>query len=315
MVRHERSVTAIAAIALFACLAVVSAADTLTNRSLLGTNAPSPTPAPTPTPTPSSLKIVQFGPSGTPAQFLSLMKDMTVDVIELQAGTYSGQNGWHALAINVDRTARPLLIRPAAGAAVVWDGAGGQTGTAGLFYVGWSSKTAVIRFDPAGTGGSFTITGYSIGQTGLISTAWCEDCQFNGFIVRNTTAPTTNGQTAWALYLSSDGVHRGQRITANDWDVDNTGTSPTVNGMQLEHSPQNDGVTALRWNVKGGRWAFVGRLDATGLDIEGWTISGTSGPAFDSQGPAGVVKNMHATTSGAPIIQAPMVNSGGNIWQ
>jgi hypothetical protein len=63
-----------------------------------------------------------------------------------------------------------------------------------------------------------------------------------------------------------------------------------------------------------GYWAFVGRLDATAVDIEGWTISGTDGPSFDCEGPSGVVRNMHATGSGAPIIESPMVDGGGNVW-
>jgi len=282
--------------------------------ALVATRTPTPppggsaTPTPTPTPTPAPIipgqKVVQFGTSGTQAQFLALMKNMSIDVIEMQPGTY---RGWH-LSFDVDRTARPLTVRPAAGGSVVFDDAGGQTHQ-GLFYAGWSSYTSHITFQ-----GPFQITNYSIGQTGLVSTAWVADLAFNGFTVRGTTAPSTNGQTAWAVYVSSDGTHRGTNLTFNDWDVDNSGTSPTVNGMQLEHSPQAIGVTALRWTVKGGYWGFVGRADATGVDIEGWTISGTSGPSFDSEGPAGIVKNMHATTSGAPIIQSPMVNGGGNVW-
>jgi hypothetical protein len=73
-------------------------------------------------------------------------------------------------------------------------------------------------------------------------------------------------------------------------------------------------VTALRWTVKGGRWAFVGRLDATAVDVEGWTISGVAYSSFDSEGPAGIVSNMNVTTSGPPIIDSPMVDGGGNTW-
>ena len=275
-----------------------------------GTPTPTPTPAPTsaPTSTPPPMapgaKVVVFPLNGTSAQFAALTKDMTIDVIEMTGGTYTG---WHDVAINVDRTARPLLIEPVPGSTVTWNGNAGAGD--GLFYPGWSSFTSHITFQ-----GPFQITNFSIGQTGLISTAWVADMTFNGFTVRGTTAPTTNGQTAWALYISSDGVHSGARITANDWNVDNTGTSPTVNGFQMEHGPQANGVTALRWIVTGGRWGAVGRVGGTGVDIEGWTITGANYSSFDFEGPAGIVKNMHAINSGPPIIDSPMVNGTGNIW-
>jgi hypothetical protein len=232
------------------------------------------------------------------------MKNMSIDVIEMTPGTY---RGWH-LSIDIDRTARPLTIRPVSGGTVAFDDTGGTT-QEGLLYPGWHGYTSNITFQ-----GPFQITNYTIGQTGLISTAWASQMAFNGFTVRGTTAPTTNGQQAWAAYVSSDGIHRASDLTFDDWDVDNTGTSPTVNGLQLEHAPQADGVTALRWTVKGGRWAFVGRLDATAVDVEGWTISGVAYSSFDSEGPAGIVSNMHVTTSGPPIIDSPMVDGGGNSW-
>jgi hypothetical protein len=231
------------------------------------------------------------------------MKDMSVDVIEMQPGTY---RGWH-LWFDIDRTARPLTVRPAAGGTVIFDDAGGQTHQ-GLFYAGWSGYTSNITFQ-----GPFQITNYSIGQTGLVSTDWAADLAFNGFTVRGTTAPSTNGQTAWAVYVSSDGTHRGTNLTFNDWNVDSSQSDHKVSGLQLYHTPQAIRVTALRWKVTGGYWGFVGRGNATGVTIEGWTITHCI-VSFDSNGPAGVVKNMHASTSGSPTIMRPMVDGGGNVW-
>jgi len=271
---------------------------------------PTATPSPTPTPTVSAQKIAQFGNWGTPAQFLALMKDMSIDVIEMAAGTYFG---WH-LFFDVDRTARPLTVRPAAGATVIFDDSGGETSD-GLFYPGWSSYTSNITFQ-----GPFQVTNYVIGQTGLVSTAWVANLTFNRFVVKGTTAPTTNGQTAWAVYVSSDGTHRGSNLTFNDWNVDNSQSGHKVSGLQIYHTPQAVGISALRWTVTGGFWGIVGRGDATAVVIDGWTIGNTVYP-FDSdsgesgRGPAGTVSNMTSTGSAnAPIITSPMVDGGGNSW-
>jgi len=233
------------------------------------------------------------------------MKNMSIDVIEMQPGTY---RGWH-LFFSIDRTARPLTIRPAAGGTVTFDDAGGTTHD-GLFYPGWGGYTSHITFQ-----GPFRITNYNIGDTGVIATAWAVDLTFDGFSVSGTLAGSaTNAQNAHVVYISSDGSHRGGNLTFDDWTVNNTASNHRVSALQLYHTPQVHGLTALHWTVTGGYWGFVGRGDATGVDIEGWTISGTSGPAFDSEGPAGIVKNIHASNSGAPEILAPMVNGGGNVW-
>jgi hypothetical protein len=259
-------------------------------------------PAPKPKPPVSRQKIVQFGTSGTQSQFLALMKNMSIDVIEMAPGTY---RNWH-IEINIDRTARPLTIRPARGT-VTFDGAGSSSHE-GLITAGWSGYTSHITFD-----GPFQITNYKIGQTGLIITDWASYLTFNGFTVRGTTAPSTNGLTAWAVYVSSDGSHHGSHLTFDYWNVDNSASSHKVSGLQLYHTPQATGVTALHWKVTGGYWGFVGRGNATGVKIEGWTISHCV-VSFDSNGPAGIVKDMHASTSGAPTIRKPMVDGGGNVW-
>jgi hypothetical protein len=286
------------------------------------TPSPQLTPAPTPKPPPkatsrptvtrpappkphkaaSNQRVAIFPTSGTQAQFLALMKNMSIDVIEMEPGTY---RGWH-LFFDIDRTRRPLTVRPAHGT-VTFDNAGGGNPD-GLLYPGWHGYTAHITFS-----GPFVIQNYKIEQTGLISTAWASHMAFNGFTVRGTTAPTTNGETAYAVYVSSDGVHRGSYLTFDNWNVDNTKSDQKVSGLQLYHTPQAIGVTALHWRVTGGHWGFVGRGDATGVKIEYWTISGCI-VSFDSNGPAGIVKYVHASSSGAPTIRSPMVNGGGNTW-
>lgn len=260
------------------------------------------TPRPAPTSTP---RVVTFPSSGTPAQFGALVQDMTIDVIEIQSGTY---RAWHML-IDVDRSARPLTVRPTPGAAVTWDGAGDGS-SAGLFAFGSKGLTSDLTFV-----GPFTVQNYTLGSTGLVWTGYVRNLTLNGFVVRNITAAAeVNRHNAHVLYVSSDGTHRGTKIVANDWDVDLTASAHRVSGLHMYHAPPAVGVTALRWKVSGGYWGFVGRFDAADVTIDGWTITDCTVP-FDSEGPAGVVRNVRATRSGAPIIRAPMQDGGGNSWQ
>jgi hypothetical protein len=259
-------------------------------------------PAPKPRKTASNQKIVQFPLSGSQSSFEALMKDMSIDVIDMAPGTY---HGWH-LEFSINRTARPLTIRPARGT-VIFDGTGSSSHE-GLITAGWSGYAAHITFS-----GPFQINNYTIGQTGLIITDWASYLTFDGFSVRGTKAPSTNGQTAWAVYISSDGTHHGSHLTFDYWNVDSSASGHKVSGMQLYHTPQAAGVTALHWTVTGGFWGFVGRGNATGVTIEYWTIKNCT-VSFDSNGPAGVVKYVHASSSGGPTIRSPMVNGGGNTW-
>jgi hypothetical protein len=292
-----------------------STGSTCTNQQCITTG-----PTVTPTSTPNSLKIVQFPATGTQAQFVALMKDMSVDVIEIAAGTYTG---WHIGGSGqpifaISRAARPLLVRPAPGAAVVWNGAG--TAGDGWFYAGdWhtggSTITDYITFDPAGTGGSFTLQNYALGQSGLVSTFWTDHVTFNGFRVRNVTG-IAGGQTSWAVYLSSDDTHRGGNLTFNNWNVAVSGHS--ISGFQAYHATSGlpIGVTLKGWIVDGAHVAMLAWGDVSGVDVENWIIT-NSDYAVNTDGiAAGILKNNTASGSTyAPIIKAPFVDGGGNVWK
>ena len=290
-----------------------SSGFTCTNQQCIASSVP------TPTSTPKSQKIVQFGPSGTQAQFTALLADMSVDVIEIAAGTYTG---WHIGGSSqpifaISRAARPLLIRPAPGAAVVWDGAG--TAGDGWFYAGdWhtggSTITDYITFDPTGTGGSFTLQNYALGQSGLVSTFWTDHVAFNGFRVRNVTGI---GQTSWAVYVSTDGTHRGSNLTFNNWDVA-VPPGRSISGFQAYHATSGlpVGITLKGWTIDGAWVAMLAWGDVSGVDVENWTIT-NCGYAVDTDGiAAGILKNNTASGSTyAPIIKAPFIDGGGNIWK
>jgi hypothetical protein len=285
------------------------------------TRTPAATPIPTPTPTAtatptSSLpaqRVASFGPAGTATDFVQLMANMTVDVIEIQAGTYTG---WHIggsgqPAFTVLRT-RPLVIRPAAGATVIFDGTGVPSGD-GWFYAGrWTAQSSPVggfTFE-----GPFILQNYALGQQGLVSTYWAQHVAFNGFQTRGITG-LTGGSTSWQVYVSSDGVHRGTDLAFDDWTVAPT-PGGNVSGFQTYHNPQADGVRASGWSIAGPHIAILSWGDARGVEIDGWTITGCGYPVSTDGVAQGVLRSNIATgCSNAPIIKAPFVDGGGNTWR
>lgn len=265
--------------------------------------------------------IAQFPAGGPPAAFLTLMADMTIDVIEMAAGTYVHWNLW----FNIDRTSRPLLIRPAAGAAVVFSGS--PVNGSGLLYPGWISKTAYITFDPAGTGGSFEINGYGINSTALVAPAWVDHFAANGFLVRNCTASAGASASPWQQWVvySSGVVGTGSSnaSTFNDWEV-HLEDDPYgyVQGAVVAGYIPTTGVTMLRWKVtasaahKPNYACYAEHVSASvaGVDVESWTITNCNFPFTANAGVAGTVKNMTSTGCGAPSIGSPFVDGGGNSW-
>jgi hypothetical protein len=274
---------------------------------------PSPAPTPTPAPTSPGQAVVSFGPNGTQAEFVALMADTSVDVIEIADGTYSG---WHIggsgqPAFTINRSGHPLLVRPAAGATVIFDGAGVPSGD-GWFYAGrWTTQSA-----PVGSftfQGPFVIQNYALGQQGLVSTYWAEHVAFSGFATRGITG-LSGGSTSWQVYVSSDGIHRGSDLTFDDWTVAAT-PGKNASGLQTYHDPQASGVHAVGWTIDAPHIAILSWGDATGVDVEGWRITNADYPVSTDGVAAGILRNNSATGSMyAPIIKAPFVDGGGNSW-
>jgi hypothetical protein len=245
------------------------------------------------------LKIVSFGPTVTASRLLASIADNTIDVIELAGGMYTPG----PVTINVART-RPLLIRPAKGATVVF--AKGSTTAFAFGFAGGVAGNITMQ--------GFIFDDYHIGATGIIWIGNAHDITLNSMTVRNSTGL---GGTSWALYLSTDNGTGPSNIVANDWLVDGGGR--TLGALQSYHNPNARGVTALRWKVSNCAYTIYAHSDATGLDIEDWTADscGLTTYAFLSvilQDVGGIIKNVHSTNSGAAAIGAPMVDGGGNTW-
>jgi len=243
--------------------------------------------------------VVRLAPNVTASEFVSIAEDNTIDVIELESGTYRPG----IIRLNVDRT-RPLVIHPVSGATVVFAG-----GSRPAFYIGLGGVAGGITIQ------GLVFDGFSMGPDGIVWLGNCHDITVSGMTVRNST-----GQAgfSWALYVSTDGGAGPSNVVANDWTIDGGGRS--LGRLAIGNSPAAQGVTALRWHVTNASYAVYSTTPATGVDIEDWTVdsSGLTTFAYLSvvfERTTGRIRNVHATNSGGSEILAPMIDAGGSTWR
>ena len=248
--------------------------------------------------------VVQLGPNASAAQIEAVIKDTSIDTLELLPGTYSPGR---QVYVNVDRS-RHLLIHPKTPGTVVFKGGGRPA-----FYIGLGGEAG---WSASARGGNVTIDGlifdgYHMGPDGIIWTGNAHDITLTHITVRNSTG---QGDTSWALYVSTSGGRGTTNLVANYWTVDGGGR--TLGAMQTYHNPNGHGIVLHHWTVKNAVYAIYAQSDATGLDIDDWTISSTGNGSVSVvlSNVSGVIKNVHATDSDGPSISAPMVDGGGNSW-
>jgi len=248
----------------------------------------------TPAPTPAQ-RVVSFTPGQSAATLLALLGDESVDVIELN-GTYSFTA---PIYLDIERT-RPIVVRPAAGATVVFSGAN-IPGGAGQFEIGDHGKAGNVTMQ------GITFDGYVLGQIGIFHIFNAHDITLNDMVVRNSRA---NGTTAapyhsWAVYITSTATVIPTNITVNNWTID--GSARGMSALQVYGGSH---ITASGWSVAHAYFAVYscsGRGPLTDFVVSNWTISDTSSSSNASvyfKSVTGTYSSVHATGSGA------LVNSG-----
>jgi hypothetical protein len=258
-----------------------------------------------PTPPAPTQRVVSFTPSQASSDFLTLLKDESIDVIELE-GTYR----LPYMIINIDRT-RPVVVRPVAGATVVMSGAnyGGEP----QFYFGRGGKAGNITMQ------GFIFDGFVLSQTGIIHVFNAHDVTLNDMVVRNSRANGTTAlpRHAWALYLSSNATVRPVNITANRWIID--GSARQMSALQV-YGGSN--VTATDWSVEHAYYAIYASNEQGPVDnlvLDAWTIddtcpmrSGTDSQAVSFRNASGRFSNMRARASGGLLnVGTPRMTDGG----
>lgn len=292
----------------------------------LPTPAPSPTPPPTPNPTPTSTPtprptltptptpgLVVRSFNGTQAQFTALLSDMSIDVIELAAGT----RAWDKVQVNVDRTARPLTVRPATGATVTFVGPGKTT--EGVFFFGSSSTAKWITFD------GFAFDGISLSQCGVFEVRSTSHVTLRNMTFRNLRrdpAYSDKPYKSWAAYIS--GAHRHDALVLDRWTMLAPAVSRDVSGIQIASGTVPSGSVSLtNIALTNYVYALYAEVPISALTLDGWTLANTgnhSTPAsirFTAAAISGSYRNIHATGSDPLLNQSTgtMVNGGGNSWQ
>lgn len=261
--------------------------------------------SPTVVTTPPGAVVKAFPATGTQAQFLAALADPTIDVLELAPGTYH----FAETVINIDRTDRPLIVRPAANARVIFagDAAGG-----GQFYFGLGGVAAYLAFEFGGV----TFDGYTLGDTGLVWMGNANHITFDGPTIQNVTSTGSGPIYSWALYLSVDAGVSPSFVAVDDWTV--IGASHDFSALQAGHPPSvAANIDARRWNVSGVAYSVYAYGTVTDLILDDWTITNSvvadrPYTVYFGSGVSGTYTNMHAAGSGGIESTGKMTDGGGN---
>lgn len=274
---------------------------------------------------PPSQNVAQFPGAGpnTAAAFLSLVANMTYDAIEIAGGTYT----WDGVHIDVDRSSRPLTVRPRSGEIVTFVGDGATS--EGIFFLGYNSYTAYITFDGIIDGG-FQFTGMELAAAGIwevrsSSHVTIAHCRYTNIRRSTTIGDDPQPYKTWMFYIS---MGSGVRNNADLWIHHQKVDRPTIN---RNHAFANNGSSTLvNGDIKigpgidltGVTYAFYGDVANTGhtLTLDGWTLNdcGWSGDPSSIRFTAKVINvvysNIHATSSDPLHNQSlgTVVNGGGN---
>ena len=258
------------------------------------------------TPAPGAI-IKPFPATGTQVQFLAALSDPTIDVLELAPGTYH----FARTVINVDRTDRPLLVRPATGAKVTFagDAAGG-----GQFYFGMGGVAAYLAFEFTGV----TFDDYTLCDTGLVWMGNANHITFHAPTVQDFTCAGTAAIYSWALYLSVDAGVSPSYIAADDWTV--IGADDDLSALQVGHPPSSGAhIYARDWSVSSVAYAIYAYGTVTDLIIDGWSIANSvvadrPYTVYFGSEVSGTYSNIHAVGSGGIESTGAMTDGGGNSW-
>ena len=279
-----------------------------TNSTAPNSTAPNTTTPNSSNPVNSTVRTVSFTPSQTSGDFLALLRDETIDVIELD-GTYN----LPYTIINIDRT-RPVLVRPAEGATVIFSGA--NIGTDPQFWFGLNGKAGGITMR------GFIFDGFILGQQGIIQARDVHNMAFNDMTVRNSRANSMKAQPyhSWAIYLDANSTVFPVNFTANNWTVDIS--LHQMSALQV----YGGNITARNWKVTGAYYAVYasgsGRGPINNLILDGWTITDSGAPCWGhanvsvaAEYASGAFGNMHLIKSGEIMnVGTPrLVDGGGNI--
>ena len=193
----------------------------------------------------SASSIATMTSSNTKAQFLTKCADMTIDVIELTSGTYT----WQDVHIDVDRTSRPLTIRPALGATCNFVGPATTTGI--ILSFGHVSIAKYITLDgrPGGTGdGSGLIfKDLELAQSGVIEVRGSDYLTFQYLTFQNLARDYGVSGTAeyksYCFYISGAGAGNNDHLLLDNCWFKSPAVYRDISCLQIASSGSHGNVT------------------------------------------------------------------------
>lgn len=291
------------------------------------------TPEP-PSPGGSSETIATLTSSNTRTQILTQTTNLNIDVIEFTSGTYSIQD----MQINVDRSSRPLTLRPAPGATLNWVGPATSSGQ--IIGLGQSVWTKHVTLDgrPGGVGSTsgWIFKDIALAQSGVIEPRGTANCTFKYLTFQNLSrdlaVPGTAAFKAYCFYISGAGSGSAGNT---DLLIDHCWfKAPAVNRdvscIQLASSGVHSNISITNvMEMTNYHYGFVCDVEVTNILLDTWVMTNTGrsstpasirfteyGGTSDNFFMSGTYQNIVATSSDPFSDDHPgagtITNGGGN---
>lgn len=211
--------------------------------------------------------------ANTSADLLAAMAAATQDIIELEDGDYD----WQDVEINVDRTARPLTIRPALGATVNFVGPGTESGI--IFSLGTTSLAKYITFDghDSAGGGAMVFRDFELAQSGVFELRGTRNCTFRNLTFDNIgrhAGFSDQPYKSWLFYISdADGVGGNQDLIIEDLLALAPAVNRDISLIQIASSGSHSNITIRRIEATEYHYVFYDERPTTNIVLNDWTIT------------------------------------------
>lgn len=280
---------------------------------------------------PDDSVILTLTAANSVADMEAAVRNMTIDVIELS--DVAGNFHWQHVDCSVDRSSRPLWIRPALGSTVRFTGPATTSGI--IFMVGQTVLTKNVTFDgrPGGLGTSsgWWFQDIALAQSGVIEPRGTLDCTFAYLtfsnLSRNLSVPGSAEYKAWCFYISAAGSGSNDNLLIDHCWFKAPAVNRDVSCMTIGSSGSHGTITITNVEeLDGYHYALAvgfGGVPVANLVLDTWTMTDTGRVSNSSSiriasDPGsvtdGTYSNIHATGS-EPFVNAgagTMVDGGGN---
>lgn len=219
--------------------------------------------------------VVAVPPSITQSEFLTACANMSYGTIELRDGTYP----WENVDISVDRTANPLTIRAAAGAAAI-DFVGPATTSGIIFLLGQTSMARYIAFDgrPGGVGSSvWTFKDIELAQSGVIEPRGSSHCSFSYLKFSGLSRNSAGGNAAYksyGFYISAGGSGSNDELVLDHIQFLAPASSKEVSAMQVASSGSHGHIKMSNISIADYFYGLAVDVPVANLELTDWTMTG-----------------------------------------